>query len=207
MTTTFIIVRHGQTDWNKVERFRGRTDLPLNEAGLAQAEAVARRVAGDYRPAVVLSSPLQRAVQTAEAITRPLGLKVQSEPGLLDLDYGDLAGLSPTEAEAQFEAIHHTWLSAPHIVAFPHGESLDDVRNRAAELIRRLSQAYAGEQVVLVSHVVVCRVLFCSLLGIHNGHFNRFRIDPASLSVFEENRGYFTLTRANDTCHLSSLPE
>lgn len=205
MTTTLIIVRHGQTAWNKDERFRGRTDLPLNETGLAQAGAVGRRVAADYRPAAILSSPLQRAVQTAEAVARLLGLTVLPEPGLLDLDYGDFAGLSPAEAEAQFEAIHHTWLSAPHIVAFPHGESLDDVRNRTGELLDRISRTYAGQQVVLVSHVVVCRVLFCSLLGIHNGHFNRFRIDPASLNVFEENQGHFTLIKANDTCHLSSI--
>lgn len=207
MTTTLIFVRHGQTAWNKEERFRGRTDLPLNETGLAQAAAVARRVAAEYRPAAILSSPLQRSVQTAEAIARPLGLTVLPEDGLLDLDYGDFAGLSPAEAEAQFEAIHHAWLSAPHIVAFPHGESLDDVRNRTGELIGRISRTYAGQQVVLVSHDVVCRVLFCGLLNIHNGHFNRFHIDPASLSVFEENQGRFTLIKANDTCHLGSGPE
>lgn len=204
MATTLILVRHGQTAWNKEERFRGRTDLPLNEAGLQQAEALARRIAIEYRLAAVFTSPLQRAMQTAEAIARPFHLRIQPHEGLLDLDYGDFAGLSPAEAEAQFPELYRTWLSAPHCVHFPHGESLSDVRTRSERLIHQLIELYPNKSVVLVSHLIVCRVLMCSLLGLHEGHILRFQIDTASLTVFEADHERAKLILANDTCHLKN---
>ena len=202
MTTTLLIVRHGQTAWNKEERFRGRTDLPLDETGRQQAEVVARRIAAAYQPVAILASPLQRALQTATAIARPLGLQVAPEESLLDLDYGDFAGLSPAEAEAQYPDLYRSWLNVPHVMRFPHGESLDDVRQRITDLVGGLKMVHANEQVVLVTHLVVCRVLLCSLLGIHNGYFNHFRVDPASLTVFELDESQAVLVTTNDTCHL-----
>jgi broad specificity phosphatase PhoE len=204
MSTTLILVRHGQTAWNKEERFRGRTDLPLNESGMRQAEAVARRIAAEYRPAAVYTSPLKRAVQTAEIIARPFNLHIQLHEGLLDLDYGDFAGLSPAEAEAQFPELYRTWLSAPHLVRFPHGESLGDVRARSESLVYQLIELYPNKSVVLVSHLIVCRVLICSLLGLHEGHILCFQVDTASLTVFEADRRQAKLITANDICHLKS---
>ncbi len=84
-----VLVRHGQTEWNRVERFRGRADVPLNQTGLAQAEATGRRVAAEWKPAAVYASPLSRAVKTAEAIARHSDGPVQLSPGLLDIDYGE----------------------------------------------------------------------------------------------------------------------
>ncbi|MCS7221341.1 MAG: histidine phosphatase family protein [Anaerolineae bacterium] len=202
MTITLLLVRHGQTAWNREERFRGRTDLPLNEAGLQQAEAVACRIAAEYRPIAVLTSPLQRAIQTAEVIARPFHLRVQPHEGLLDLDYGDFAGLSPAEAEARFPELYRTWLNAPHCVRFPHGESLGDVRARSESLVHELIELYPNESVVLVSHLIVCRVLMCRLLGLHEGYILRFQVDTASLTVFEADHERARLILANDTCHL-----
>jgi len=89
MKTTVILVRHGQTEWNRVERFRGRADVPLNDTGLKQAEATGRRVGATWRPVTIYSSPLSRAVKTAEAIGRYAGLSVAIHPELADIDYGD----------------------------------------------------------------------------------------------------------------------
>ena len=81
MVTTILLVRHGQTEWNRVERFRGRADVPLNDNGLQQAEATGRRVAAQWQPVAIYSSPLSRAVKTAEAIGRQAGLNVESIQG------------------------------------------------------------------------------------------------------------------------------
>lgn len=205
MTTTLLMVRHGQTAWNKDLHFRGRTDLTLDDTGLKQAEAVARRLTAEYQPVVILSSPLQRARQTATAIARSLNLSVQPEGGLVDIDYGEFTGLSPMEAEAKFLEFYRAWLNVPHVVRFPHGESLDDVRSRLTDLIRRVTELYPNQQVVLVSHQVVCQVLLCALLGIHNGYFSHFQVDTASLTIFELEQGRTTLVTANDTCHLKTL--
>jgi broad specificity phosphatase PhoE len=207
MTTTLILVRHGQTAWNEDERFRGRTDLPLDETGLQQVEAAAHRIAAEYRPVAVFSSPLRRAMQTAEVIARSAGLSVQSHPGLIDLDYGEFAGLSPVEAETRFPGLYRTWLSAPHVVRFPGGESLSSVRERTTDLVHQVMERYPGQQVVLVSHQAVCRVLLCSLLGVHNGYISRFRVDTASISVFEVHQSRATLVAVNDTCHLKTWME
>jgi probable phosphoglycerate mutase len=68
--TRIILVRHGQTEWNRIERFRGRADVPLNETGIKQAEATGNRVAAKWKPVAIYSSPLLRAVKTAEAIAK-----------------------------------------------------------------------------------------------------------------------------------------
>ena len=103
--TRIVLVRHGQTEWNRVERFRGRADVPLNETGLAQAEATGRRVASEWQPVCVYSSPLSRAVKTAEAIARHFDLPVHVHPGLADIDYGEWQGLTPDEVEEHWPGL------------------------------------------------------------------------------------------------------
>lgn len=207
MTTTLLIVRHGQTAWNKDLRFRGRADLTLDETGLKQAEAVARRIVAEFHPGVLLSSPLQRTRQTAEAIARQTRLSIYGEGALVDLDYGEFSGLSPTEAEARFLELYRAWLNVPQTVRFPAGESLDDVRARLADLLGRVTDLYPNGQVILVTHQVVCQVLLCHLLGIHNGYFSHFQVDPASLTICQIDGSRGTLVSVNDTCHLKELPE
>jgi phosphoserine phosphatase len=98
MKTTMILVRHGQTEWNRVERFRGRADVPLNETGLRQAVLTAERIACSWHPVAVYSSPLSRAQQTAQATARQFDLSVEVNEGLADIDYGKWQGLTPEEA-------------------------------------------------------------------------------------------------------------
>lgn len=206
MTTTLLLVRHGQTAWNKDLHFRGRANLPLDETGLNQAEAVARRLAAEFQPAALLSSPLQRARQTAEAIAQATQLNLQDEESLIDLDYGQFSGLSPTEAETKFLELYRAWLNVPHTIRFPAGESLDDVRTRLSDLLGRVANLYPNAQVILVTHQVVCQVLLCHLLGIHNGYFSHFQVDPASLTICQVDGSRGVLVSVNDTCYLKGLP-
>jgi len=206
MTTTLLLVRHGQTAWNKDLHFRGRADLPLDETGLNQAGAVARRLAAEFQPAALLSSPLQRARQTAEAIARATQLNLQAEESLLDLDYGQFSGLSNSQAEAKFPALYRAWHNVPHTVHFPAGESLDDARARLSDLLGRIANLYPNAQVILVTHQVVCQVLLCHLLGIHNGYVSHFQVDPASLTICQVDGSRGVLVSVNDTCHLKELP-
>jgi probable phosphoglycerate mutase len=205
MTTTLLLVRHGQTAWNKDLHFRGRVDLPLDETGLNQAEAVARCLAAEFQPAALLSSPLQRARQTAEAIAQATQLNLQDEKCLIDLDYGQFSGLSPTEAETKFLELYRAWLNVPHIIRFPAGESLDDVHARLSDLLGRVTNLYPNAQVILVTHQVVCQVLLCHLLGIHNGYFSHFQVDPASLTICQVDGSRGVLVSVNDTCYLKGL--
>ncbi|MGQ9648385.1 MAG: histidine phosphatase family protein, partial [Thermodesulfobacteriota bacterium] len=136
--TRIMLVRHGETEWNRVEHFRGHADLPLNENGLAQAKATAKRVAAEWRPIAIYSSPLARAVKTAEAVAWHFGLSVQIYPGLIDIDYGQWQGLTPAEAKERWPEAIDAWFNAPHTARIPGGETLDELRARAESTLDEL---------------------------------------------------------------------
>ena len=203
--TRIILVRHGQTEWNAGaeagERFRGRVDLPLDDVGLAQAQAVAERLAD--RPIIAIySSPLQRAVETARPTAQQLGLLVQPLPGIIDINYGDWQGLPHDEVAQAHPDLYRLWLEKPHRVRFPHGESLRQVRLRGMAALREVAARHEGQVILLVAHQVVNKVLVCAMLGLDNCHFWRIQQDNACINVFEHQDGIFTAVLINDTCHL-----
>jgi broad specificity phosphatase PhoE len=202
--TRFILVRHGQTEWNRVERFRGRADVPLNADGLAQAAATGRRIAAEWQPAAVYTSPLGRAVATAEAIAAHFELPVARLDGLADIDYGAWQGLTPEEARARWPAQMAAWYTTPQTVRIPGGESLADVRDRVMAAIHALAAHHPAQTIVLVSHTVVVRVILLAILGLGNDRFWRLRQDNCAINVFEIEGGDSTLVSMNDTCHLAA---
>ena len=202
--TRLIVVRHGRTEWNRVERFRGRADIKLDEVGIKQAEAAAARIA-DWQVSAVYSSPLCRALATAEILVRPFGLEVKLLPGIIDIDYGEWQGLSPEEVAAKDGGLYSKWMESPHEVKFPGGESLAAVRERAASAMDGLIAQHPKETVVLVSHKVVCHILILSLLGLDNSHFWQIAQDVCAINLFEVRGGVPSALSLNDTCHLKGL--
>ena len=202
--TRFILVRHGQTEWNREERFRGRADLSLNEMGIRQAEAAALSISG-CEAAAVYSSPLKRALETAGIIAEPLGLPVKHLDGLIDIDFGSWQGLSVAEAAKQDSELYERWLEYPYQVCFPRGESLEDVRRRAVAAVEEIAARHSDQAVILVSHRMVCQVLLCTMLGLDDSHFWQVRQDVCALNGFEVGDGVPLVTLVNDTCHLKNL--
>ena len=200
--TRIILVRHGQTEWNRVERFRGRADVPLNETGLAQAEATGKRVASEWQPVAVYTSPLSRSVKTAESIAKHYDLKVQIHPGLADIDYGEWQGLSPEEASQRWPEEIDAWYNHPHLARIPGGETLDDLRARLMQTVNELATRHTGETIVLVGHTVINRIILLGILGLGNDRFWRIKQDTCAINVFEAEAGDFVLVSLNDTCHL-----
>jgi probable phosphoglycerate mutase len=200
--TRFILVRHGQTEWNRVERFRGRADVPLNVVGLEQAAATGRRIAAEWRPTAVYCSPLGRARQTAEAIAVHFGLPVQPHLGLYDIHFGQWQGLTPDEARARWPGLVDAWYTAPQTVQIPGGESLAELRTRAMAAVNELAGRHTGQTVVLVGHTVINRVILLGVLGLGNDRFWRLAQDTCAINVFEATDGDFTMLSLNDTCHL-----
>jgi broad specificity phosphatase PhoE len=188
-----------------VERFRGRADLSLDETGRRQAEAAALSLK-NQQVAAIYSSPLRRALQTAEAIAKQLKLLVQPLEGLIDLDLGSFQGLSGEEAREKDSKLLTMWLEQPHLVQFPQGESLDIVRQRVLGAVDELAAKHKEQTVILVSHKVVCHVLMCAMLGLDNSHFWQVRQDVNAINIFELRDGVPLIISVNDTCHLKSLP-
>jgi len=202
--TRLILVRHGRTEWNRVERFRGRADIQLDEVGIKQAKAVASRIA-DWQVSALYSSPLHRALTTAEIMGRPFSLEVKLLPAIIDIDYGEWQGLSPEEAAAKNGDLYSKWMESPHKVRFPGGESLTAVRERAASEVDSLIAQHPKETVVLVSHKVVCQILILSFLGLDNSHFWQIAQDVCAINIFEVRGGIPSALSLNDTCHLREL--
>ncbi|MCL6450911.1 MAG: histidine phosphatase family protein [Acetobacteraceae bacterium] len=207
--TRFVLVRHGETEWNREEVFRGRADIPLNERGRAQAEAVARALAGVPLQAVY-SSPLSRALETARALGRPHGLEVRVHPGLVDLDYGAWQGRPHAEVRRLYPRLYRRWLERPETVRFPGGESLREAARRALAAVQELARAHpAGPDegwVALVAHRVINKLLVCELLGVGPGGFWKVGQDTAALNVFDYGPEGSVVRVINDTCHLGRNP-
>ena len=206
--TRIVLVRHGQTAWNREVRFRGQADVELDEFGLQQAQATGRYLAARWPVVAVYASPLRRAMQTAEAIARAHGLTAHPLEGLLDINFGEWQGLSPDEVAQRYPALYRAWWEAPHTVRFPGGERLDDVRNRIVAALSDVIAHHPEQAVALVSHTVANRVLLCAVLGWGNDRFWRLRQETCAVNVFDaEDGGTFTIVLLNDTCHLQGLSE
>ena len=202
--TRILLIRHGQTEWNREERFRGRVDIDLDEVGIRQAEAAAERVA-QWEVAAIYSSPLRRAIATAKTIANRLGLPVALLEGINDMDFGRWQGLSIHEVETEYPELFDLWRYRPEQLKIPEGESLDDVKKRVLATIDDLVAKHENETVALVTHRVVCKVLLCHLLGLDNAHFWQIAQDATAINLFEARGGWTVVTLVNDTCHLRAL--
>jgi len=201
--TELIIARHGETEWNVTEVFRGQIDLDLNETGIKQAELLAGCLSTSTIEAIY-SSPLKRALKTAEIIARPHKLKVNVEPDLVDFNFGRWQGLSHHEVKEQYGELYAGWLHHPEQVQMPGGETLEDVRTRIIRFRNKVIESHRGT-VVSVGHRVVNKVIICALLGLDNSHFWKIRQDTGGISIFSYQNGQYTLTRHNDTSFLKPL--
>lgn len=201
--TEIILVRHGETEWNVEEIFRGRIDIELNETGIKQAELLAEYL-GDLKIDAIHSSPLKRALKTAEIITGYHKLDVEIASGLTDFNYGKWQGLPHQEVKDKYKELYGEWISSPERVKMPEGEDLNDVRKRAISVVNEVIAKYKGT-VVLASHRVVNKVLICALLGLDNSHFWNIRQDTGGITTFTHENEQFILTEHNNTSYLKPL--
>ncbi len=201
--TELILVRYGETEWNVAEIFRGRIDIDLNETGIKQAALLAEYL-GDLKIDAIYSSPLKRALTTAEIIIGYHKLDVKIAPGLIDFNYGKWQGLPHQEVKDKYKELYAEWISSPERVKIPAGESLDEVRERARGVVDDVIAKDKGT-IALVSHRVVNKVLICALLGLDNSHFSNIRQDTCGISTFTYENGRFILTKHNDTSYLKPI--
>lgn len=204
--TSVYLIRHGETAWNKEEIFRGRTNIPLDETGLRQAE-----LAGEYLKDVeihaIYSSPLARARETAERIAQFFNLKVQPLAGITDMSFGKWEGRPLKEIQIHDRELYRQWIEQPHLLKLPGGESLDEVRVRAMAGLGEVIRLNSGKTLVLVSHRVVNKVIICGILGIDNSHFWQIGQDPTAINLIQYKNGKYILSFMNETCHLELLKE
>lgn len=200
--TRFLLVRHGVTEHTAAGVYSGRADPPLTADGVAQAARVARRIVGEFRPSVVLTSPLARCRRTAEPVAAACGVAVTVEPDLVECDFGAWDGLTFGAAASGWPAEHAVWLAST-AVAPPGGESFDAVAARVGRLVDRVRASFAGADVVVVSHASPLKSVLRAALGAGPEALHRLVLTPAGLSIVEMwPDGGIAVPRVNDACHL-----
>ena len=171
---------------------------------MKQAQAVAARLA-HCEATAVYSSPLKRAMATAEPIGRLLNLRVVPLEGINDMNFGNWEGRSIDDVKEQNRELFDMWRYSPDKLSIPGGETLDDVRQRVAATVDDLAAKHENDTVLLVTHRVVCKVLLCHLLGLDNSHFWQIAQDTTAVNRFQVVGGRSTVTLINDTCHLRGI--
>lgn len=208
-----LLVRHGETPWNREGRYQGRTDIPLSSDGERQVAALGARLA--HLPiAIAVASPLSRAATTARAI---LSAGANSPPleldeGLLEISHGQWEGKLATETELSHAEMFGTWKSKPdrHVPAGPDAETLGDVEDRAWPVLTRICARLAAlppdATALIAAHDAVNRVLLCRVLGLPLTRVWMFRQAPATLNVLSgPSLAELQISRLNDSEHSAPL--
>ncbi|EHP44418.1 phosphoglycerate mutase [Cupriavidus basilensis OR16] len=192
--THLILIRHGETAWNRERRLQGQLDIPLNATGVAQADALARALAVEPIDAVY-ASDLSRAMQTAAPLAETLGLAVQPDPRLRERCYGTLEGMTYAEVAEQLPEDFARWQARVPDYAPDGGESLLVFHERAVEAALALGRRHPGERIALVAHGGVLDCLYREANDMTleaprrhellNASINRLRCDSVRLTVMQ----------------------
>jgi broad specificity phosphatase PhoE len=199
-----VLVRHGETDWNREEIFRGRIDVKLNTTGLRQAEATGRSLE-KIRIKVIYTSPLSRAKNTAEMIAQFQNSHIIDDEDFIDMHFGEWQGMSLREVRERYKDLYHTWKTEPQKVKFSGGESLKEVAERSMIALQRITERHSEDTVGIISHRVICKAMILCIMGLPLSRFWDVRQDTCAVNIFDYQNGRWIIELLNDTCHVKSL--
>ena len=206
---TLYIVRHGETDWNKMGKYQGITDVPLNENGLNQAKACGEALK-DITFDRILSSDLSRALVTAETIRGDRTTPITVDKRLRELNFGDWEAMLFSDIEARWPGLIDEMYLRPHLVKVPNGESFKDLQDRAwAGLEEFINENVEEETLLIACHGGTIRTLLCKLLDISISHCWNFSQGNTAINrIFYNGMGEYDhniLNLLNDTAHVELL--
>lgn len=202
----FLVIRHGYSKSNEQGLFTGRTDVPLADTGIIQARKTARLIADNYRVDAIYSSPLLRALQTAEPLSRELGLPVVICDDLCEIDGGEWEQKPASSLLSLYPEDYGLWLSDIGLSRCTGGESMRDVQQRALKALTAIASENDGKTVAVVTHAGVIRALQCAWQHIPLDRMKSVPWVPnASLSVAEYENGAFSALFMGDDRHLSDI--
>jgi broad specificity phosphatase PhoE len=171
VVTTIVLVRHGETDWNRERRFQGRSDTPLNDAGRKQVRELGRMLA-DERFAGVYTSPLARARESAEILAEAIGVArdVEAHDSLMEIDVGSWSGLTVTEVEARFPEAYVRWRASGR--GWEDGETHEELGRRVVAGLLSIADRHHGDTVLAVTHGGPIRSALAAARGLpfESGH-------------------------------------
>lgn len=203
--TELILIRHGETDWNRELRFQGQLDVPLNSVGLEQARRVAQRLAGETLHGLV-SSDLQRALQTAQAVAVPSQAEPQLEAGLREQHFGVMEGLRVPDIQLAHPQAWAQWVRFEADYAFEGGESTRMFHARVLAAVQALAGRYPGQRLAVVTHGGALDMVYRSALGLSLSGPRQCEIPNAGISRVRLRGAGIEILDWADTRHLADLP-
>jgi broad specificity phosphatase PhoE len=204
--TEVFMVRHGQTDSNALGLFHGSTDIPLNALGLHQARLVAERVSRIEHVLSLHSSPLQRALATAQAIAHNTGLKPRLHRGLAEMHFGEAEGLGLADISERYPELSARFADfSDHDVRFPGGESRREFHKRVRRTLDRIVTKHAGERLLIVAHGGVIGSAVSQILGENPNDWRRYAVDNCSVTHIELATSGPVAHLVGDVVHLEQL--
>ena len=201
--TTLIVIRHGETAWNREKRMQGTTDTPLSDVGREQARALGRRLA-DHAFAALYTSDLARARDTARAIAELTGREAVTDPRLQERRFGIFEGLTAEEIVARYPEEHARFASRDPDYAVPGGESARSFTGRCIGCLAEIAGRHPGAEVVVVTHGLVLDSLYRAAHGLDHGARRPVPLINASLNIFGYGRGAWRLELWGDISHLAA---
>jgi broad specificity phosphatase PhoE len=197
-----ILIRHGETEWNRVGKCQGFSDTELNNNGREQIRELAKSLMNEPISAVY-SSDLKRALDTAKAIAHHHKLTVEVDTDLREMNQGDFEGLTFVEIRERYAPILSEWVDNPNVVKLPGGESLKELQERAWRAIERIYIRHKNQTVVAVSHNLTITTLLCKFKGIGLEEFRSFKLKAASKNIILFRNGHFNVNVLNYISHLT----
>jgi len=203
--TELILVRHGETDWNRELRFQGQIDVPLNETGFEQARRVAGRLA-DESVQCLFSSDLLRTRQTAHPPSLRLGLEPVTDPALREQAFGIVDGMRSDDIEKQFPQEWERWLRFDGDFAFAGGESTRLFHARVMGALQRLGSTRTGQRIVVVTHGGVLDMVYRSAMGLPLSGPRQGAIPNGGISRVRLRGDAVEIVSWAETAHLQGMP-
>lgn len=200
--TRILLVRHGQTAWNRAQRIQGHVDIALNDTGVAQAQALAASMQGEPISAVY-SSDLSRAQATAQAVAEHNGLPLHTEPALRERHYGAFEGLTYADIETQWPEQAEAWRRRDPAFAPNGGESLLDLVARVRPALEAIAARHVGEQIMLVTHGGVIDVIYRFASGMDLSAKRTWELTNTAVNRLLWSPQGLTLVAWGDASHLT----
>ena len=204
--TKIILLRHGETEWNRLGKYQGQSDIALSEKGRCQAQTLAAHFPVRTLQAAY-ASDLQRAMETARVATSSFGCTVTAEPRLREVNFGDWEGLTYAQISAGWPEAMEKFFQLPDLLEIPHGETFAEVQQRAMAALEEIAAAHEGATVLAAAHGAVNRTILAGVLHMPLRYIWSLRQDNTAVNILRYEEGRWLLELMNSTAHLQQRGE
>lgn len=199
--TKIYFVRHGESEWNIINKVQGQKNSLLTDNGKEQAEKLANRLK-NHNIDIIYSSDLTRAYETAVTIGNKKNMEPIVNKNLQEMNFGIWEGMLFSDIKSKYKEDYLKWVKSPELLEIPEGENIQDLEKRVGKEIKQIIEKHKGQNILIVSHGTALKTMILSLLGISLDNYKNLAMGNVSLSILEVRDYNNVLISYNDTVHL-----